>query len=72
MSNTKLEQLLVGQPEEIRDEIIRINTDTRPRARQVALVIPTLAGFVGQFNSFRVMRLLDPAPSGSVEEMALG
>jgi hypothetical protein len=56
MSNTKLEQLLVGQPEEIRDEIIRINTDTRPRARQVVLLIPTLAGFVGQFNSFRVMR----------------
>ena len=27
MSNTQLEELLVGQPEEIQDEIIRINTD---------------------------------------------
>jgi hypothetical protein len=72
MSNTKLEQLLVGQPEEIRDEIIRINTDARPLARQVALFIPILAGLVGLFNSFRMMRLLDPAPSGSVGEMALG
>ena len=53
MSNTELEQLLVGQPEEIRDEIIRINTDARPLASQVALLIPILAGLVGQFNSFR-------------------
>jgi hypothetical protein len=70
MTNTQLEELLVGQPEEIQDEIIRINTDARPLALQVALMVPILAGLVGLFNSFRMMRLPDPKPSGSVEGMA--
>jgi EmrB/QacA subfamily drug resistance transporter len=72
MSNTQLEELLAGQPEEIRAEILRINTDARPRALQVALLIPLLAGLVGLFNGFRMMRLPDPSPSRSVEGMALG
>jgi hypothetical protein len=72
MSNTQLEQLLEGQPEEVQDEIIRINTDTRPLALQVALLVPILAGLVGLFNSFRMLRLPDITPSGSVEGMALG
>jgi EmrB/QacA subfamily drug resistance transporter len=72
MTNTQLDELLVGQPEEIQDEIIRINTDARPLALQVALLVPLLAGLVGLFNSFRMMRLRDPTPSGSVEGMALG
>src|SRR5215216_1543457 len=41
MSNTPLEELLAGQPEPIQDEIIRINTDARPLALQVALLVPT-------------------------------
>jgi Major Facilitator Superfamily len=72
MSNTQLVELLAGQPEEIQDEIIRINTDARPRALQVALFVPILAALVGLFNAFRMMRLPDPAPSSSVEGMALG
>jgi hypothetical protein len=72
MSNTQLGQLLVDQPQEIQDEIISINTDARPLALQVALLIPVLAGLIGLFNSFRMMRLPDPAPSGSHEGMALG
>ena len=72
MSNTQLEELLVGQPEEIQDEIIRINTDARPFALQVALLVPILAGLVGLFNSFRMMRLPDPESSGSVEGAAFG
>ena len=44
MSNTQLEELLVGQPDDIADEIIRINTDARPRALQFALLVPLLAG----------------------------
>ena len=72
MTNTQLEQLLAGQPEEIQDEIIRINTDARPLALQVALVVPILAGLVGLFNSFRMMHLPDPTPSGSAEGMVLG
>ncbi len=72
MSNTQLEQLLADQPPAIRDEIIRINTDTRPLALQVALLIPILAGLIGLLNSFRMLRLPDPKPSGAVEGMALG
>ena len=72
MSNTQLEQQLKGQPEQIQDEIIRINTDARPLALQVALLVPILAGLVGLVNSFRMMRLPDVKPSGSVEGMALG
>ncbi len=72
MSNTKLEGLLVDQPQEVQDEIIRINTDARPIALQVALLIPLLAGLIGFVNSFRMMRLPDPAPSDSAEMMALG
>ena len=67
MSNTQLEELLVGQPPEIQDEIIRINTDARPLALQVALLIPLLAGLIGVFNSFRMMRIRDPASPGSGE-----
>ena len=67
MSNTKLEQQVAEQPPEIRDEIVRINTDARPRALQVALLVPILAGLFGLFNGFRMMRRPDPAPSGSVE-----
>ena len=72
MTNTNLEQLLAGQPEEIQDEIIRINTDARPLALQVALAVPILAGLIGLFNSFRMMRLPDPTPSGPTEGMVLG
>ena len=67
MSNTQLAELLVTQPEEIQDEIIRINTYARPIALQVALLIPLLAGLRGLFNSFRMMRLPDPTPSDSTE-----
>ena len=72
MSNTQLEEQLAGQPEAIQDEIIRINTEARPLALQVALAIPLLAGLIGLFNGFRMMRLPDPEPSSSVEGMAFG
>jgi hypothetical protein len=72
MSNTQLDELLAGQPEDIQDEILRINTDARPRALQVALLIPILAALVGLVNSFRMMRLPDPTPTSAVEGMALG
>ena len=72
LSNTQLEQQLAGQPQDVQDEIIRINTDARPLALQVALLVPLLAGLVGLFNAFRMLRLPEPEPSGSVEGMALG
>jgi hypothetical protein len=55
----------------VQDEIIRINTDARPRALQIALLIPLIAALAGLANSFRMMRLPDPEPSEAAE-MALG
>jgi hypothetical protein len=72
MSNTGLEQLLADEPAPIQDEIIRINTETRPLALQVALLIPVIAGLLGLINSFRMARLPDPTPAGSTEGVALG
>ena len=72
MSTTQLEELLVGQPQDVQAEIIRINTDARVIALQVALLVPLLAALVGLFNGFRMMRLPDPVSSGSAEGMALG
>jgi EmrB/QacA subfamily drug resistance transporter len=71
MTNTALEELLAGQPPEVQAEIVRINTDARPLALQVALLIPLLAGLLGFVNSFRMARLPDPAPSETGERMAL-
>ena len=71
MSTTQLEELLAEQPEEIRAEIVEINEDARPLALQIALLIPLLSGLLGLANSFRMVRLPDPKPSGSGEAMAL-
>jgi EmrB/QacA subfamily drug resistance transporter len=72
MSNTQLEELLVGQPEEIQNEIVRINTESRPIALQIALLIPILAALLGLVNSFRMVRMPEPTPSGSIDGMVLG
>jgi hypothetical protein len=72
LSSTQLEQQLASHPETIQNEIIRMNTDARPPALQIALLIPVLAGGLGLFNSFRMMRLPDPLPSGIAEGAALG
>ncbi len=67
MSNTQLQEVLAGQPQETQEEIIRINTDVRPRALQVALLVPLIAGVVGLVLSFRSVRLPDIEPSASLE-----
>jgi hypothetical protein len=72
MSNTQLEQQLASHPKKVQNEIIRINTDARHLALQIALLIPILAGALGLLNSFRMIRLPDPAPSGTAEGVALG
>jgi EmrB/QacA subfamily drug resistance transporter len=72
MSNTQLEEQIVGQPPAFEAEVIRINTDVRPRALQVALLIPILAGLLGLVNSFRMVRIPEPPPSAAAEGMAFG
>jgi EmrB/QacA subfamily drug resistance transporter len=63
MSNTDLKEQLKGQPPRVQDEIIRINTDARPLALQVALGVPLLASLLGFFASTRMMRKPDPVAS---------
>ena len=73
MSNTQLDAVLDGEPEDVQAEILRINTDARPLALQIALCIPILAALLGLANSFRMMRLPDPAPADDADGMvALG
>jgi hypothetical protein len=36
------------------------------------LLVPILAGLLGLFNSFRMMRIPDVSPSASVEATVLG
>jgi EmrB/QacA subfamily drug resistance transporter len=71
MSNTQLNEQLAGQPADVREEIVRINTDARPLALQVALGVPILASLLGFFGSTRMMRRPDPVASEGAE-MALG
>ncbi len=61
MSDAQLEQQLVDQPADVREEILRINDDARPLALQVALGIPLLAALIGLLLSLRMLRLPDPA-----------
>jgi len=72
MSNTQLEKELQGQPPDVRAEIVRINNDARPRALQIALIVPLVAAGLGFANSFRMMRQPDPVPSGAAEAVVLG
>lgn len=59
MSNTQLDELITEVPPETEDEIIRINTEARPFALQVALLVPLLAGLAGLALSFKMVRLPD-------------
>ena len=63
MSNTALEQVIVGQPPQVEAEILAINDDARARSLQFALLVPLLATLLGVANSFRMLRLPDVAPS---------
>jgi MFS family permease len=71
MSNTDLATLLEGQRPAVQDEIIRINTDARPRSLQVALLVPILAALLGLLNALRMRRLPDLKPNKALEGMLL-
>jgi MFS family permease len=72
LTNTHLDKLLVGQPEDVRKEIVHINTKSRPIALQIALAIPLLAALLGLLNGFRMTRLPDPEPSSAADGMMMG
>jgi EmrB/QacA subfamily drug resistance transporter len=72
MTNTELAHLLEGQPPDVQAEIIRINTDTRPIALQIALLIPLFAALLGLVTAFRMTRLPDPKPSSAAEAVLGG
>jgi hypothetical protein len=72
VSNTELDAVLDGAPEDVRAEILRINTDARNLALQVALSVSVLASLIGLLNSLRMRRLPDITPSASLEGTVLG
>jgi Major Facilitator Superfamily len=72
MTNTDLERLLEGQPQDVQDEILRINEDARPVALQIALFVPLFAALLGLLNGFRMTRLPDPTPSAAAESLLAG
>jgi hypothetical protein len=67
MSDVHLEEVLAGQPTDVKVEILAINTEVRPFALQVALLVPILAALLGTGNALRMRRLPDPKPSAAAE-----
>ncbi|MCI0157149.1 MFS transporter [Leifsonia shinshuensis] len=65
MSNSQLQKQLATETPEVRAEVVRINTDARPIALQVALLVPLISALLGAGNALRMRRLPDPAPSDS-------
>jgi EmrB/QacA subfamily drug resistance transporter len=72
MTNTELDQLLAGQPADVQEEILRINTDARPIALEIALLVPLFAALLGLVIAFRMTRLPDPKPSAAAEALLAG
>jgi len=72
MSDAHLEELLAGQPTAVQDEIVRINTESRPISLQVGLLVPIIAGLLGAGNALRMRRLPDPVASAAAEGTLLG
>jgi hypothetical protein len=69
MTNTELDELLAGQPADVQEEILRINTDARPIALEIALLVPLFAALLGLVIGFRMTRLPDPKPSAAAEAL---
>jgi hypothetical protein len=72
VSTSALEELLVGQPQDTQDEIIRINTEARPLALQIAMLVPLVAALGGLLVSFRMARLPYVPPTAPVEAAVWG
>lgn len=72
VSDTQLQEVLEGQPEDVQEEILRINDDARARSLQVALLVPLIACLIGLVNAVRMVRLPDVEPTSSAEGTVLG
>ncbi len=72
MSDTALQEQLAGQPAEVQEEILYINSESRFVALQVALLVPLIAALLGLINSFRMVRMPDLKPVSSVEGLIGG
>jgi EmrB/QacA subfamily drug resistance transporter len=72
LSDTQVDGLLADEPEDVRTEILRINSEARDLSLQVALLVSVLASAIGLLNSFRMMRLPDITPSATLEGTTLG
>ncbi|HEX5166222.1 MAG TPA: MFS transporter [Thermomicrobiales bacterium] len=72
MTNTQLQEQLAGQTEEVQNEIIRINNETRDLSLQVALLVPLVVGLLGIVTALRMRRLPDPEPSEAAESLLVG
>lgn len=72
MSNTQFQGLLVEQPPEVQAELIRINTEARNIALQIALLVPLVAALLGLLISTRMVKLPDLQPSEAAEGLLMG
>jgi len=72
MSNTQLEQQIEGQPEDVQTAVLDINSEARDTSLQIALLVPIIAGLMGIFNSFKMMKLPEVKPSAAAETASLG
>jgi len=52
--------------------MIRINTEARHIALQVALLVPLLAALIGLVDSIFMVKLPEPEPANSAEGTILG
>ena len=72
-SNAKLERLLTERAARpFRTRVLSINADATNRSLQVALLVPIVAGLIGLFNSFRMMRLPEIEPRASIDGATVG
>ncbi len=72
LSNTQLDALLEDVPDDVRAEILSINTGARNLSLQFAMLVSVLASLIGLLNSFRMRRLPDITPTASLEGTTLG
>ncbi len=72
MSNTQLQKQISGEPQDVQNAILAINTDARNRSLQFALLVPTVAGLLGFANAFRMRRLPDIRPAAPLDGVDFG